>query len=181
MARQLRRTLGSITDEGMVALMRQIQTQSVQTISRWCIGYAATYYLPIYERLAREAGIQDVQNMESVMTVADGYLEGAFTRAQLKSAITLGRQIARATLFSPVAQAAARACSVAASVPVSPTSSLGMCGYGAAAVAYDELGTQATAQAYDERAQREFARLLASLVDQSVDGEPHPADIDWNC
>lgn len=178
---QLRKTLGSATDPGMLALQRQMVTQSATTLARWSVGYAAGHYLPIYERLARQAGIQDADALESTLMVVDGYLEGHMSAAQAKKAIAASRTIARGTLFSPTAQAAARACSTAASVAFSPTSALGMCGYGAAAAAYDAAGTDQPRATYDQLAQEEFARQLESLQEDSVPDEPNPIQVDWNC
>lgn len=178
---QLRKTLGSASDPGMLALQRLMATQSAATLARWSVGYAAGHYLPLYEKCAREAGVADPDALESVLMVADGYLEGALDSAQAKQAISASRTIARSALFSPVAQAAARACSTAASVVFSPTSALGMCGYGAAAYAYDKAGLDSARVTYDQLAQEEFARQLESLSEDCVPNEPNPIKTSWNC
>ena len=79
------------------------------------------------------------------------------------------------------AAAWARAAATAAGVMGTPTNALGMCFYGAAAVAYHTLGVCAPAGKYDEAAAREFVRIHEALSRTAVPDEAHPVKINWNC
>ena len=46
--KKLRKMLGKYDDEHIVELMKLIDTQSKETISRWCMDYAEEFILPIY-------------------------------------------------------------------------------------------------------------------------------------
>lgn len=51
---KLRKMLGSADHPGILALMRQMETQSHKTLVRWCTDYMISKILPLYE--ARNAG-----------------------------------------------------------------------------------------------------------------------------
>ena len=48
-------------------------------------------------------------------------------------------------------------------------------------MAYDQFGLTASAAVYDEAAEKELAKALASLKEASVEEEPKPVKIRWNC
>lgn len=82
---------------------------------------------------------------------------------------------------NPVAQAAARACGQAAACFHTPTHSLGLAFYGAAAIAYDRVGLSESPEVYDQIAATEVAKMEEALRAVAVENEPNPAKINWNC
>ncbi|WNX86163.1 hypothetical protein RWV98_07795 [Agathobaculum sp. NTUH-O15-33] len=82
---------------------------------------------------------------------------------------------------NPAAQAAARACGQAAACFHTPTHSLGLAFYGAAALAYDRVGTGESAAVYERIAAEECAKMEAALRAVAVENEPNPAKINWRC
>ena len=62
-----------------------------------------------------------------------------------------------------------------------PTHSLGLALYGALAVAYDTLGIDAPWDKLLDVASEECGNMEATLQDVSVENEPNPAKINWNC
>lgn len=58
---------------------------------------------------------------------------------------------------------------------------LGLALYGAVAIAYDELGPGAPWSEVERRAGRECGKMLDALRAVSVENEPNPAKINWNC
>jgi hypothetical protein len=82
---------------------------------------------------------------------------------------------------NPAAQAAARACGQASACFHTPTHSLGLAFYGAAAIAYDRVGLDATPEVYDRIAAEECAKMEAALRAVAVADEPNPVKINWGC
>ncbi|MFY9121029.1 MAG: hypothetical protein WAO57_11965, partial [Syntrophomonadaceae bacterium] len=58
---------------------------------------------------------------------------------------------------------------------------IGLALYGALAVAYDTLGTNASWKALEQCAADECWRMLDALQAVSVKDEPNPAKIVWKC
>ena len=81
----------------------------------------------------------------------------------------------------PAAQAAARTCGQAAACIHTPTHSLGIAFYGAAAIAYDHVGIDKKPEIYDQIAALECAKMEAALRAIAVANEPNPAKINWHC
>ena len=50
MSKKLRKTLGDVNAPSAVALRELIDTQSKDTIREWCLGYAESRVLAIFER-----------------------------------------------------------------------------------------------------------------------------------
>ena len=46
---KLRKTLGNMESPECQSLMRQMETQSRQTLATWAVAYAKERYLPIYQ------------------------------------------------------------------------------------------------------------------------------------
>jgi hypothetical protein len=46
--KKLRKTLGDVNAPTCVALRELIDTQSKETIHKWCLGYATNIILPIF-------------------------------------------------------------------------------------------------------------------------------------
>ena len=119
--------------------------------------------------------------MAETVAACEAYGKGQTSLNELKSLLREAAQVARALADHPVAQAAARAVSVACSTVQTPTNALGYLFYGAAAVAYSQAGLDRTAREYEELAAVEFQRAYASLQKACIPDEPHPAKLHWNC
>ena len=168
---KLRKMLGSADAPGVVALMRQMETQSRETLARWSAGYARESLLPI----CLAAHPQDTLPAR-LPALAMDWAEGKTVRPLLAALRDAARQET-----APAVQAALRAIGTAAAVMQTPTNALGMTFYAAAALAYHTLGEGADAAAYDACAEELFAGMLASLQSVSVPKEEHPARLDWHC
>lgn len=175
--KQVRKMLGKADSSYIVSLMKLIETQSKATISTWCLDYTETYILPIFE--AHCPG--DDRPRKAINASRDWFL-GKKKLPEVK-AIILNEchAAAREQAHNPVAQAAARACGQAAACFHTPTHSLGLAFYGAAAIAYQEVGLQADDEVYEQIAKRECAKMEAALQAIAMEHEPNPAKINWRC
>lgn len=168
---KLRKTLGRAGDPAVQALMRQMETQSEETLKRWCIQEAERAYLPLCGQ---------GEPLRAGLEAAQACAEGRVKLKEIRPALRAAMEAARGAT-EPTEQAAARAVATAAGSVQTLTNALGMAFYGAAATAYAQLGTSATAEAYDAAAEAEFVRLRRSLCEVSIEGEANPARLDWNC
>ena len=177
MAQKTRKMLGAAEDPHILALMRQIETQSKETLAKWCLDYAQAVLLPLYE----ERCPGDLRPRHAVEAARD-WLAGKVKLPHVKQVILKeAHAAAREREDDPAAQAAARAVAQAASSIHSATHALGIAFYGAAAIAYHRLGTGASPEAYAAIAKEQGEELLASLVAVSVENEPHPVKVNWYC
>lgn len=173
---KLRKMLGSAQSPYIHALMRLIETQSQQTIARWCADYAKEQILSIYQK---EYPADD-RPKEALEAVCD-CLAGHAPIADVKKRASAVNAAAREAEASPAAQAAARAIAAAVASLYTPTSSLGIAFYGAAAIAYDRVGLHESAEAYEQIAAEECAKMEAALAAIAVKDEQNPAKINWYC
>ena len=174
---KLRKMLGSLNDPEIPALMATIETQSKETLARWAAGAVQTRYLPVYEKAFPED-----PRLRELTETAIRCADGEISLSDLKGAIRLARSIPKeAEAGGPAAVAAARAVITGCGVFGTPTNALGYLFYGAAAAAYDTLGTEAPAADYDQFARQEFQTLLEMLGAESFPEEPNPVKINWNC
>lgn len=171
-----RKMLGAADSPYIVSLMRLIETQSKATIANWCIGYTEQHILPIYEKHCPED-----KRPQNALIAAKDWLDGKIKLPVAKALILDCHAAAREAEENSTAQAAARAVGQASAVIHVPTHSLGMCFYGAAAIAYDRVGLHETAEAYDLIAAEECAKMEAALRAIAVENEPSPAKVNWNC
>ena len=172
---RLRKMLGSAEHPTVLALMRQMETQSHATLTRWATDQAQALALPLYQRACPE----DTRLAQALAAVRR-FLAGEASAASLALSLKAAQQAARDTA-EPVAQAAARAVATACGASRTPTSALGFTFYCAAAVAYDRAGVSAAACVHDALADEVFAQLLRSLQAASVPDEAHPAQLSWGC
>ena len=173
---KLRKMLGSADSPYIVALMRLIETQSKVTIANWSVAYAKENWLPIFEKLNPSD-----KRLSHALQAAQDYLDGKIKLAEAKNVLKEAQVVAKEVEKNPVAYAAARAVSVAASTITTPTSALGMAFYGAAAVAYDAIGLVESAEVYDQLALEECMKMHRSLSEVAIEDEAYPAKINWNC
>ena len=177
MPKKLRKMLGAADSLYIVSLMRLIETQSKATIASWCLGYAQAEILPIFEKHCPG----DVRPRMALDASRD-WFEGKKKLPEVKQIILNECHAAARELDdNPAAQAAARACGQAAACFHTPTHSLGIAFYGAAAIAYDRVGLDQTPEVYDQIAARESAKMEAALRAIAVEDEPNPAKINWRC
>ena len=112
---------------------------------------------------------------------ARDWLCGNVKLPAVKARILQLHAAAREAEDHPAAQAAARALGQAASVVHVATHSLGLAFYGAAAIAYDRVGTAETPEAYDRIAAEVCAQMEDALRAIAVADEQNPAKINWHC
>ena len=175
--KKLRKTLGDVNAPETVALRELIDTQSKDTIRKWCLGYAETKLLPIFERHC-----PDDNRPRNAINVTREYLAGNVKFPVVKNIILNECHAAARELDqSPIAQAAARAVGQGTSVVHALTHSLGLYFYAAAAIAYERVGFEATAEVYAAIATEVCLDYAAALRDISVVNEPNPAKLKWNC
>ncbi|MGI5958530.1 MAG: putative immunity protein [Massiliimalia sp.] len=171
---KLRKMLGNPQDEEVIALMRQIETQSLETLARWALSYAQEMLLPIYEEMT-----QDLR-FRPILVAVEQVLSGERKLGEIKPQLREAREKAKLTQ-DPIAQAAARGIATACAVLQTPTNSLGFCFYGAAAVIYHREGIQLSPDQYDQLAKKEFTAILDSLKKKSLAQESNPVKVNWNC
>ena len=172
----LRKMLGSVQEEGVVALMRLIETQSKQTLAKWAAEYVEEHYLPIL----RKREIEDTRLTEAIVTVKK-CIRKEIPLKEARKIFAEARKAGQEITEHPAAQAAARAIGTACAVLLTPTNALGFVFYGAAACAYEAAGLKETAETYDQLASEEIKRILASLQAAAVPDEENPVKVDWNC
>ena len=158
------------------SLMRFIETQSKATLANWAVEYSGRVILPIWIRHYPE----DLRP-QNALHAARAWMSGAIKLPQAKSAILACHAAAREADGNPAAQAAARTIGQCASTIHSARHCIGLAFYGAIAVAFDQLGTDAPWEQIEKRAAEECAHMEAALRAIAVESEPNPAKIDWKC
>ena len=177
MPKKLRKMLGDVNATSCVALRELIDTQSKDTIRKWCLGYATDKMLPIFEKHC-----PDDTRPRSAVEAAHEYLDGKVKFPVVKNIILNEcHAAARELEANPIAQAAARAVGQGSAVVHTLTHSLGLFFYAAAAVAYDRLGLDASEEVYAEIAEEVCLDYTAALRAVAVENEPNPAKLKWNC
>ena len=177
MPKKLRKMLGDVNAPSAVALRELIDTQSKDTIRKWCLAYAEEKILPIFEKHR-----PDDDRPRNAVNAAHDYLSGKVKFPVVKDIIlNQCHQAARELDANPVAQAAARAVGQGSAVVHTLTHSLGLFFYAAAAVAYDRAGLEATEEVYVEIAEEVCADYADALRAVAVENEPNPAKLKWNC
>ena len=158
------------------SLVKLIETQSKSTLVHWAVDYAEGVILPLYNKY-----YPNDLRPQNALNSAGQWLAGAIKLPQAKMVILECHAAAREAHANPVAQAAARAIGQSASTIHSARHCIGLALYGAIAVAYDTLGTNATWEQLDKCAADECGRMLDALRSVAVENEPNPAKIDWKC
>ena len=171
---KLRKMLGETNSPECIALMRQIETQSKETLVRWAVGYAEDILLPVLQKRF------SVPEPSAAVDGAKKWLTGEISLKELKPILKEARDCVKA-VSDPVSEAAVRGVSTACAVCTTPTNALGFVFYAAAAIAYDRAGPEETADVYNRMAAEVFTNALETLRAVSVENEPNPVKIDWNC
>ena len=177
MPKKLRKMLGDVNSPSAIALRVLIDTQSKDTIRKWCLGYAEEKILPIFEKHCPG----DVRPRNAVNYAYD-YLDGKVKFPVVRNIILNECHAAARELDDdPVAQAAARAVGQGSAVVHTLTHSLGLFFYAAAAVAYDRVGFYASNEVYSEIAEEVCLDYTGALRAVAVEDEPNPAKLKWSC
>ena len=158
------------------SLMKLIETQSKSTLAHWAVDYSERVLLPLWSK-----HYPDDLRPHNALNAAREWLSEAIKLPQAKPVILECHAAARAADGNPVAQAAARAIGQCASTIHSARHCIGLAFYGALAVAYDRLGTDAPWGQIEHYAAKECGRMEAALRAVAVENEPNPAKIDWKC
>ena len=174
--KKLRKMLGDVNAPSCVALRELIDTQSKETIRKWCLGYAEGRILPIFEKHC----IGDNRPRNAICAAHD-VITGKAKLPEVKGIIHECQNVAKELDANPTAQAAARAIGCGTGIIQTLTHSLGLYFYAAAAVAYDRLGTDATEEVYAAIAEEVCLDYTAALQAVAVKDEPNPAKLKWNC
>ncbi len=157
-------------------LVKLIETQSKSTLANWAVDYAERIMLPLWNKR-----YPDDQRPQNALNTAREWLSGEIKLPQAKTAILECHAAARKSDANPSAQAAARTIGQCASTIHSPRHCIGLALYGALAVAYDTLGTDAPWEQLEQCSADECGRMLEALRAISVENEPNPAKINWKC
>lgn len=173
---KVRKMLGKADSPYIVSLMRLIETQSKNTIVKWCNEYAREHILPIYEK-----DYPEDYRLKNALNASKEWLEGSMKLIDAKKIIKEAQIAAREAEGNPAAQAAARAIGATTATINTVTSSLGLAFYGAAAIAYSSIGVNEKVEVYDKIAARECKNMEEALRKVSVIDEPNPVKINWNC
>jgi hypothetical protein len=158
------------------SLMRLIETQSKATLANWAVNYSEQFMLPLWQKY-----YPDDMRPQNALNAARDWLSGKMKLPQAKATILECHSAARDTEENAIAQAAARAIGQCASTIHSARHCIGLAFYGALAVAYDQIGTDATWEQIELCASEECSKMEAALRDIAVENEANPAQIDWKC
>lgn len=156
------------------SLMKLIETQSQATLVNWAVDYAEQVLLPLWSK-----HFPDDLRPQNALNAAREWLSGAIKLPQAKVEILECHATAREADGNSVAQASARAIGQCASTIHSARHCIGLAFYGALAVAYDRLGTDAPWEQIEQCVAEECGRMEAALRAVAVEDEPNPAKIHW--
>lgn len=156
------------------SLMNLVETQSKQALADWALDYSERTILPLWNKY-----FPNDMRPRNAINAARRWLSGEIKLPQAKKVILECHAAAREAEYNPVAQAAARTIGQCASTIHSARHCIGLALYGALAIAYDRLGTNAPWVQIEQLASEECKRMEAALRDVIVDNEPEPAKINW--
>jgi hypothetical protein len=172
-----RKTLGDVNAKSTVELKELIDTQSKETIIKWCLSYAENKILPVFEKYC-----PNDKRPRNAIEASHDYIDGKVKFPVVKNIILNECHAAARELEDhPAAQAAARAVGQGAAVVHTLTHSLGLFFYAAAATAYDRVGFDAKDDIYDKIAEEVCLDYTDALRSVAVKNEPNPAKLKWNC
>ena len=173
--RKLQKTIGNFDCPEIFSLTQLAETQSKRTLCLWSIQYAQKHLLPIYE-CAFPGDLRPRNALEN----ANGWLEGRVKFTDAKDTNNGAHNAATEAERNPAAKAAARAIAHASLTIHVSAHCMGIAFYGAAAIAYDRLGLNATREEYLNIARKCWVEMEADLRNIAIDIEPEPANINWD-
>jgi hypothetical protein len=158
-AKRLRKMLGSRDAPCTQVLLHLIESQDKATVGMWSMNYAEAHFLPIFERRCPSDG-----RPRKALNAARDYLRGDVGFPEVKSIIWYGT--AGEADRDPIVQAAERAVGQAASFARHPSRwhAIAVYFYGAAAIAYEQLGLKVTDEKYNAVAEKVCADMTAALL-----------------
>lgn len=171
---KLQKTLGNFDCPNIRSLAQLAETQSKRTLCFWSIDYAEAHLLPVFER-----EFPDDTRPREALANSCGWLEGRVRYVDAKDTNNGAHNAATAAEGHPASQAAARAIAHASLTIHVSAHCMGIAFYGAAALAYAQLGLDATQEEYLVVAQRAWAEMEDALRKTAVEHEPNPAKLDW--
>jgi hypothetical protein len=171
-----RKMLGEWNGENIQKLTRLIETQSIETLVKWTTDYSFKYLIAIYKK-----DFSEDERLEHALNTARDFLAGKIKMSAAKPIFKECFSAAKEAEKFPAAQAAARAIYAAVSTSHTPTMSISIAYYGAAAIAYDRFGIGEPPQLYDNFANEVFESQYNALKEVAVEDEPNPAKVNWNC
>ena len=173
---KLRKMLNDVNADYIQSFMRLIETQSRETIAKWCVGYARTHILPLW---ARE--FPDDMRPAAALTAAVEFLDGNVKLADAKKQILECRTAAREAEGKPVAQGAARTIDAAANAIHNSAGAISIAFYGALTIAYSKVGLDAEWGELEQVAVGECLKMKEDFAGIMIADEPNPAKINWGC
>lgn len=173
--KRMQKTIGNFDCPEIISLARLAETQSKRTLCFWSIQYAQKHLLPIYER-AFPGDLRPRNAIENAI----GWLEGRVKFTDAKDTNNGAHNAATEAEGTPAAQAAARAIAHASLTIHVPAHCMGIAFYGAAAIAYDLIGLNATQDEYLNIARKCWVEMETALRQISVEKEPNSAKINWD-
>ena len=172
---KLQKTIGNFDCPEIRSLAQLAETQSKRTLCFWSIDYAEAHLLPVFER-----EFPDDRRPREALANARGWLEGRVTFVDAKDTNNGAHNAATAAEGHPAVQAAARAIAHASLTIHVSAHCMGIAFYGAAALAYDQLGLNATEQDYLLIAQQAWLEMEDALRTIAVENESNPARLNWD-
>ncbi|MBQ3077104.1 MAG: hypothetical protein IJC43_04530 [Clostridia bacterium] len=155
---KLKKMLGDLNSPQCAALSRKMESMEQEKLAKWAVAYAKERYLPI--TLSHYTGTETY--LDEAISACELYFDRRMPLAKAKPYLTWARQQA-AMLEQPDRLAAANAVVSACFAILTVDSALGAFFYGAAAVAYSEVGLEESDETYNAIAEREFEAALRAL------------------
>ena len=173
---KMRKMLNDWDAPNIQSLVKLIETQSKTTLVNWAVNYAEHVILPLWLKHTPD----DLRPLLALHAARD-WSAGSIKLSQAKAIILDCHAAAREMNDKPAAQAAARAIGQSSSTIHSARHCIGLALYGALAIAYDTLGTDAEWTQLEHCAAGACEQMYHALLTVSIDNEPNPAKINWKC
>lgn len=171
----LRNMICNSESESVKKLMALMETQNEKTLGKWNLDMIRYVYMPILRKYQL-----DMDWVELGLEKGEAYLAKAISQKQWR---TYFREIDKKHdgVKQQPSLALIRATIQAFRSLDTPTAGLGQLFYGAAALAYDELGIYETKEIYDVYGERFILKNLMELEKISIADEKNPVKINWYC
>jgi len=169
------KTIGNFDCPEISSLALLAEAQSKRTLCLWSLDYAEAHLLPVFER-----EFPDDTRPREALANSRGWLEGRVKFVDAKDTNNGAHNAATAAEGHPAAQAAARAIAHASLTIHVSAHCMGIAFYGAVALAYDQLGLNATEQEYLLIAEQAWREMKSELLMIAVADEKNPAKLDWS-
>jgi len=173
---KLRKMLNDVSADYIQSFMRLIETQSKETIAKWCVSYAKFNILPLW----LQEFPQDTRPAETLLAMEE-FLNGKLKLADAKKQIKECRAAAREAEGNHIAQGAARTIDAASSTIHNSASAIAIAFYGGLTIAYSQKGLDAPWEVLEQTAIEECLKMQESFAKIAIADEPNPAKIEWNC